>query len=69
VETLSAGGKSRPTSWTGNVMVKASADIRRVQQMDGDIVIQFHLQIFVKIKKKSYEMIWTFFRADCDRDQ
>ncbi|XP_046646925.1 monocarboxylate transporter 9-like [Daphnia pulicaria] len=37
VETLSAGGKSRPTSWTGNVMVKASADIRRVQQMDGDI--------------------------------
>ncbi|XP_046458774.1 uncharacterized protein LOC124205390 [Daphnia pulex] len=37
VETLSAVGKSRPTSWTGNVMVKASADIRRVQQMDGDI--------------------------------
>lgn len=69
VETLSAAGKSRPTSWTGNVIVKASADIRRVQQMDGDIVIQFHLQIFVKIKKKSYEMICIFFRADCDRDQ
>ncbi|KAK4011813.1 uncharacterized protein LOC116921744 [Daphnia magna] len=37
VETLSALSKSRPTSWTGNVFIKASADIRRVQQMDGDI--------------------------------
>lgn len=39
VESLSATGNKRPTSWTGAAFVKASADIRRVQQMDGDLVI------------------------------
>ncbi len=34
----SASGKNRPISWTGDVLVKPSADIRRVQQMDGDLV-------------------------------
>lgn len=38
VESLSALGKSRPTSWTGSAFIKPSADIRRVQQMDGDLV-------------------------------
>jgi hypothetical protein len=46
VETLSATGKSRPTSWTGNVFIKASADIRRVQQMDGDIVNNYYATYF-----------------------
>lgn len=40
VEHLAANGRNnRPTSWTGNVFIKASADIRRVQQMDGDLVM------------------------------
>ena len=35
----SSNGKNRPISWTGDVAVnKPSADIRRVQQMDGELV-------------------------------
>lgn len=45
-ENSSQTGRNRPSSWTPNQFVKASADIRRVQQLDDDLVkIRTHKRI------------------------
>lgn len=49
LENLAANSKSRPTSWTG--FPKPSADIRRVQQMDGEAVRKNNQTTKVKTSK------------------